>query len=181
MNFHDEILLRVWKTNGKILDLGCGDKKIPNAFGVDFIKTRGTDLEWDLEKILPKKFWNSYDLVYSASVLDHLGNPLNFLENCARYSKPCGIVQVIVDNADYWRFHKKSWPFGNYHSTLWFKESRDIKVQHKMMFQAGHLENLFALAGLEVIKKEFFYKAGIDKLLPEHLGSAFISIIGKKH
>jgi len=141
-------------------DLGCGDKKIPGAFGVDFVRTKDTDLQWDLEKALPKKFWHSYDLVYSASVLDHLGNPLIFLENCAKYAKPGGFVQVIVDNGDYWRFHKKTWPFGNYHSTLWFKESSDIKVQHKMMFQMGHLENLFAVAGLKAVKKEFFYRSG---------------------
>lgn len=180
MQLHEEVMKKVYRLNGKILDLGCGDKKIPNAFGVDFVKTKECDLQWDLEKPLPKKIWNKFDLVYNCSVLDHLGNPLSFLENCGKYAKPNGIIQVIVDNADYWRYHKKSWPFSGYHAGLWLKENKDIKVQHKMMFQMGHLENLFASAGIKVIRKEFFHRVLIDYFLPEHLGSAFISIIGKK-
>ena len=134
---------------------------------------------WNLEKPLPKKFWNSFDLVYSASVLDHLGNPLQFLKNCVLYTKPNGFVQVTVDNADYWRYHKKSKPFGNYHSKLWFKHTKQLEVQHKMMFQPEHVETMFKMLGLKIVKKELFWRQSIDFLFPKHIGTAYFSIIGK--
>ncbi len=175
-----KIELPVFKVKGKKLDLGCGLKKLKGAFGVDYFKTDCTDLEWNLEKPLPKKFWNSYDLVYSAGVLDHMGNPLQFLKNCVLYAKPKGFVQVVVDNADYWRFHKKSKPFGNYHSELWFKETKELEVQHKMMFQPGHVETMFKLLHLEIVEKKLFWRDSIDYLIPKRLGSAYFSIVGKK-
>ncbi len=161
------------------MDLGCGDDKLPGAFGVEFVETKDVDLVWDLEKPLPKKFWNEFDLVYSCCVLDHLGNPLNFLENCKSYAKDGGYVQVIVDNGDYWRYHRKGYPFGNYHATLWFKNSSSLKVQHKMLFQLGHLENLFNLVELKIVEARYFGRDKLDYLLPLHWGSMYISIVGE--
>jgi len=172
--------LPIFKVRGESLDLGCGNKKLFGSFGVEYLKTECADLQWDVQKTLPKKFWNRFALVYSAGVIDHLGNPQKFLENCKTYAKPGGFVQVIVDNGDYWRFHKKGWPFGNYHSALWFKEAKDLVVQHKMIFQLGHLETLFRLAGLQIVEKSYFWGQNIDFLLPKHLGKAYISIVGKK-
>ena len=169
----------VFKVDGKKLDLGCGNKKIERAFGVDYIKTGCTDFVWNLEKTLPKKFWNSYDLVYSSSVLDYIGNPLQFLQNCIKYAKPNGFVQVVVDNADYWRYHKKGRPFGNYHSLLWFKHSPNYWDQHKMMFQPSHIEIMFKMLGLKIVKKELFWRQSIDFLFPKHMGTAYFSIVGE--
>lgn len=175
-----DVPLPVFPVDGKKLDLGCGYKKLNGAFGVDFIKTGCTDLQWDLEKKLPKSFWNSFELVFCAGIIEHLGNPLNFLQNCCTYAKKDGFVQVITDNADYWRFHKKGWPFGNYHSMAWYKESGLLKVQHKMMFQPGHVQNLFRMLGLQTVEMRYFWRQGLDYLLPKHLGSAYFSIVGRK-
>lgn len=179
MDLKETLIAKVYRTEGKILNLGCGNQRIENAFGVDYYKTKACNLQWDVEKTLEKMFWGRFDLVYSSCLLDHLGNPLNFLLDCRRYAKPGGFIQVIVDNADYWRYHRERRPFGNYHAGLWFKEKQDIKVQHKMMFQMGHLNNLFKLAGIEVVRQEYFWKASVDRLLPERIGSAYISIVGK--
>ena len=174
------IAMPVFKAGGKKLDLGCGHNKLKGAFGVDYFKTDCTDLVWNLEKPLPKKFLNAFDLVYSASVLDHMGNPMQFLHNCVMYAKPCGVVQVIADNADYWRYHKKGRPFGNYHAALWFKESQELEVQHKMMFQPGHVETMFKMLGLEIVEKKLFWRQSIDYLFPRHMGTAYFSIVGKE-
>ncbi len=172
--------LAVFNAGKMKLDLGCGNCKLPGSFGVDFLKTKSADLEWDLEKELPKRFWNKYDIVFSSCVLDHMGNPLQFLSNCKKYAKPNGYVQIVVDNADYWRYHKKGKPFGNYHALLWFKESEKLKVQHKMMFQPEHLETLFKIVGLEIVEKQLFWRKSVDWLFPKHLGTAYFSIVGKK-
>ncbi len=105
-----DVPLPVFQVKGERLDLGCGYNKLEGSFGVDFVKTECADLQWGLEKRLPQRFWGKYNLVFSAGVMDHLGNPLNFLQNCCTYAKPRGFVQVIVDNADYWRYHKKAGP-----------------------------------------------------------------------
>jgi len=76
--------------------------------------------------------------------------------------------------------YEKSPSFGNYHAGLWFKESSELVVQHKMMFQMAHLETLFKLVGLKIVEKGYFWKQNIDYLLPKHLGHAYISIVGKK-
>lgn len=71
----------------RLLDLGCGGKKIPNSFAVDFLNYPGVDLRWNLNKELPKKYHNKFDLVHTKRTLDHLGNPLGFLEGCSKYLK----------------------------------------------------------------------------------------------
>jgi len=180
INESRNIEVPVFEISGKKLDLGCGNNKIEGAFGVDYFKTDCADLAWDLENPLPEKFRNAFDLVYSASVLDHMGNPMQFLRNCAIYAKPNGFVQVIADNADYWRYHKKGRPFGNYHALLWFKESQELAVQHKMMFQPGHIETMFKMLGLEIVEKKLFWRQSIDYLFPRHMGTAYFSIVGKK-
>ncbi len=170
----------IFKVEGKTLDLGCGNKKIPGALGVNYSKTTSTDLVWNLKNTLPKEYWNSFDLVYNANVMDCLGNPQKFLEDCVLYAKPNGFVQIIVDNGDYWRFHKLGRPFGNYHATLWLKHSPVLEIQHKMMFQPGHLKTLFGLVGLEVVEEKLFWRQHIDYFFPKHLGTAYYSIVGKK-
>ncbi|MFA4907214.1 MAG: methyltransferase domain-containing protein [archaeon] len=168
----------------RALDLGCWKNKKPGAFGVDFHKYSGVDLKWDLEKPLPKKYWNSFDEVYSAGLLEHLGNPQFFLENCRKYLKKGGKLEIITDNADYWRFHFVHRPvigfFGAYHATLWNKEDKSLQTQHKMLFQAGHLETLLNLAGFKKIKADFYYQKNLDVLLPRKFGSMYLTATAEK-
>jgi len=169
----------------KVLDLGCGRKKLEGAFGVDFNKYNGVDLKWDLEKQLPKKFWGKFGKVHSRSVLEHLGNPLNFLKNCRKYLKKGGVLELQTDNADYWRFHfehKKIIQFyGAYHATLWESQDSKPETQHKMLFQMKHLENLLALAGFEIMEEKYI-RAGnlLDAILPEKFGALYLHVIAKK-
>lgn len=170
----------------KILDLGCWKGKILGSFGVDFVKFEGVDFVWDLNKELPKNFHNKYDVVYNKCVIDHLGNPLLFLQGCNKYLKNKGKLILVVDNGDYWRYHIK---FGNYHATLWEKDDPDNKLtQHKMLFQMKHLTGLLELVGFKV-KKSFYYndydnfsfmkklfRGHLDLFLPKHLGSNLMKI-----
>ncbi len=49
-----------------------------------------------------------------------------------------------------------------------------------MLFQLGHLRNLFALVELKPVEESYFWRKSLDYLFPKHLGNAYISIVGRK-
>ncbi len=164
----------------KILDLGCGRNKLKGAFGVDFVKLQGVDFVYDLNKTLPKRFHNKFGVVYSNGVLDHLGNPMLFLEGCKKYLKKNGKLIVIVDNGDYWRYHLH---LGNYHADLWEKDfPGHPEVHHKMLFQMKHIVKILKLLNFKITKTSYIRLTGtwrdyhIDYLFPKHLGCNFMQI-----
>lgn len=170
----------------EILDLGCGKNKYPGSFGVDFIKLPTVDFVWDLNNKLPKKFYNKYDIVYTKCVIDHLGNPLNFLEGCKKYLKNKGKLILIADNGDYWRYH---FHLGNYHADIWECDALDYpETHHKMFFQMKHLIKILHIVGFKIIKTDYYsdysnlsffkkiVKGHFDFILPKHLGSSMIVI-----
>ena len=169
----------------EILDLGCGKDKYPKSFGVDFSKNKGVDLVWDLNKQLPKKFYNKYNFIFSRCLLEHLGNPMLFLEGCYNYLKKNGKLIIITDNADYWRYH---FHFGSYHADLWEDGNEDIKTHHKLLFQMKHLNKLLEIIGFKISKMEYYSdydnlnflkklrKGHIDFLLPPSFGKNRIKI-----
>jgi len=170
----------------KILDLGCGNNKLKGAFGVDFVKLPSVDFIWDLNKELPKRFHNKYDVVYTKCTIDHMGNPMDFLYGCKKYLKKGGNLILIVDNGDYWRYHLH---LGTYHADIW--ENNDPnhpETHHKMLFQMKHLIKLFSLIGFEIKETNYYsdyYKESflkriirghIDFLLPKYLGCNLMKI-----
>lgn len=170
----------------KILDLGCGRNKLKGAFGIDFVKFPGVDLAWNLNKPLPKRFNNKFDIVYHKCVLDHIGNPLDFLKNCKNYLKNNGKLIMIVDNGDYWRFHLK---LGTYHADIWeLDEPGHPETHHKMIFQMKHLIKMLKLIGFKIQKAHYYNdydnlsllkrlrRGHIDYLLSKHLGRNMIKI-----
>ena len=161
----------------KTLDLGCGGNKCPGSFGVDFRDLPEVDFKWDLEKTLPKKFHNSFDHLHTAGVIDHLGNPQKFLEDCLLYLKKGGTLYLIADNASYWRNHKRSWPFSEYHATGWGNHKF---LGHKMMFQKEHLEKIAKQCGFKNVKTNFIHKHNIDYILPKRFGCSIIEMTAEK-
>ena len=164
----------------KILDLGCGKRKLGGSYGVDAIRHKGVDLVWDLNKPLPKKLYEEFDIVHHHCVLDHLGNPFLFLEECYKCLKNDGKLVFVIDNADYWRFH---FYFGNYHSHVWERDApNNPELHHKMMFQMKHLVKMLNVIGFEVVKTEYirdyksFRRGHIDYLMPKRLGCNLMRI-----
>lgn len=164
----------------KALDLGCGRNKTAGAFGVDFVKLPGVDLVWDLNKCLPSSFFNHFEKVVNNCVLDHIGNPMAFLEGCFKYLKKGGEIEIVIDNADYWRYHIHK---GNYHADIWEKDAPNHpETHHKMMFQLKHITKMLALAGFKVTEAEYFrdykglLKGHIDFLMPKVFGCNMMRI-----
>jgi len=169
----------------KILDLGCGVRKIPRSFGVDARPGENVDLVWDLNKPLPIRLHNSYDIVHHHCVLDHLGNPYLFLEECYKCLKKGGKLKFVIDNADYWRFHLN---LGNYHAKVWERDApKNPELHHKMMFQLRHLVKMLNVIGFEVTKTEYirdyksFKRGHVDFLMPKFLGCNLMRIEAVKN
>lgn len=77
-----------------ILDLGCGARKIPGAYGVDSIFLPGVDLLHDLATT-PYPFpENCADEIHLNHVLEHFENPLPIIEEVWRIARPNGRVLI---------------------------------------------------------------------------------------
>lgn len=77
-----------------ILDLGCGARKVPGAFGIDVATLPGVDLVHDLE-VTPYPLPGSCaDAIHLSHVLEHLTNPLPILEEVWRLARPEGRVFI---------------------------------------------------------------------------------------
>lgn len=80
-----------------IINLGCGQTRIPNSIGVDRLKIKTyVDIVHDLD-LLPYPFKSNFaDEIHMYHVLEHLHDPLKKLEEIHRILKPGGILYLRV-------------------------------------------------------------------------------------
>lgn len=133
-----------------ILNLGCGNQKYGDV-RVDIHKTSTVNIVADLETSLPFRD-EIFDIVYSRCVFEHLRNPSIFLREIIHVLKKRGTVQLITDNAAFWRFHivlpllsTKMSLHNNYLST-------GKHDKHYALYTIGHLKNHFEAASLTITK-----------------------------
>jgi SAM-dependent methyltransferase len=77
-----------------VLDLGCGRRKTPGAFGIDKVALATVDLVHDLQTLpypLPDGCADEICLVH---VLEHFTNPLPILREAWRLARPGGRVRI---------------------------------------------------------------------------------------
>src|SRR3990172_1471540 len=77
------------------LNLGCGKKPLEGYINVDILKLKGVDRVVDLNKRLPWKD-DSIDEVFGDNVLEHLDNPLKFMDEVFRILRHEGRARFIV-------------------------------------------------------------------------------------
>lgn len=150
----------------KILDLGCGKNKYPNAIGVDIIKGEGVDVVHDLTKF-PYPFKDlEFDLVIASNILEHIETDKSFfslIKEVHRILKPNGIFEITVPHHkgfvsamnpehrrffniytfDYFEKNGKQKHYLNNKSGVWFK----ITKKKYIMFLRGkkRILNIFNL------------------------------------
>lgn len=120
----------------KILNLGCGK----DTFGTHFIdlypKRKNVikcDVDW--QKLpFPDNF---FDKVYSKNLLEHLNNLGFVMKEIRRVLKPNGELELITDNASYWR-----WILFKDHGHLYESVKAGKHDKHYMLFTPEHLRNL---------------------------------------
>lgn len=81
--------------NKKILDIGCGRKKLAGSTGLDREPYPGVDIVADLEGLLPVES-NSFDLVHANQVLEHVKDLIGLLSEINRILKPSGQLLAHV-------------------------------------------------------------------------------------
>lgn len=101
----------------KILELGCGRVKHPNAVGIDRIALPGVDVVHDLNQH-PYPFEdNSFDEVYAVHVIEHLDSILAVMEEVHRITRPNARVVVITphhSDAISWQDPTHKWHLNSY-------------------------------------------------------------------
>lgn len=76
-----------------ILDLGCGDKKIPDSIGVDLYNKQKADVIANIKIGLPFKD-NTFDVVNCSHILEHFSDLIPIMEDIYRITKKEGKVLI---------------------------------------------------------------------------------------
>jgi SAM-dependent methyltransferase len=80
----------------EILDIGCGNRKIPGAVGLDRNPGSQAEVIHDLD-VFPYPFEdNRFDRIYGLDVLEHLGDVIRVMEELHRLGKPGARVFLRV-------------------------------------------------------------------------------------
>jgi SAM-dependent methyltransferase len=87
----------------RVLNIGCGLKKLIGAVNVDAWDVCKPDIVWDLNKVpWPWAEDNSFDTIYAYHVMEHLPNWWEVFKECARVLKVGGILEIRVpDESSY--------------------------------------------------------------------------------
>jgi SAM-dependent methyltransferase len=85
-DYRKGLLILLFK-RGKVLNLGCGKLKIPNALNLDKNPEVNPDIVYDLEK-LPLPFKDKeFDVVFAFDVIEHIRNVPELIKEVERISK----------------------------------------------------------------------------------------------
>lgn len=74
----------------KVLDIGCGNNKIKGAIGLDISKDTQADIIWDLNSYPYPIEKDEVDKIYAKHVIEHVDDPIRFLNEVYRITKPGG-------------------------------------------------------------------------------------------
>ena len=78
------------------LNLGCGKQPLAGWTNVDSVALPGVDVVWDIETPMPHFAIDSVDKFHANHVLEHLANPLAFMQECWRIAKPDALFTINV-------------------------------------------------------------------------------------
>jgi SAM-dependent methyltransferase len=80
----------------KALDIGCGQKKLPGAVGLDILKNSQADIVHDISDIPWPLENNSFDIVLANNIIEHVDDVLGVLGEIHRVSKPGARIVIQV-------------------------------------------------------------------------------------
>lgn len=89
-----------------ILNLGCGDNKLDDEYGIDIINTPSVDIVANLgKKYLPIKT-STIDRINSNHFLEHVSDTVSAMEEIHRVLKPDGLAYITVPHVSNIGFYK---------------------------------------------------------------------------
>jgi SAM-dependent methyltransferase len=80
------------------VDVGCGERKIPGAIGIDTARISGVDLLGDLERGLPLRD-GSVDVLHAYHVLEHVRDFIGSMEEIWRVLRDGGVAHIKAPHA----------------------------------------------------------------------------------
>jgi SAM-dependent methyltransferase len=161
----------------RVLNVGCGSDTY-GTHRLDFAPGSNVT-EVGSVLCLPYKA-GSFDEVYGANILEHMANPLQFVQECVRVLRPGGRLVLVTDHAGFLGYHWQG-KAGDFHR--WHGAHGD---RHFMLFTPGHLRNLAEAAGLEVLEVSTFTKwrqglgARLLRLAARPLADAQVKLVARK-
>lgn len=79
---------------GMRLDIGCGNKKVPGAVGLDVLGATDADVVCDLNR-LPWPFGDDiFEEVFASNIMEHLPNTVATMEEIHRISRSGALVHI---------------------------------------------------------------------------------------
>jgi len=154
-------ILKAYKSSGKLLEIGCATGAFLNeakqqgfdVVGLDassnyakFTKELGLEVRHGrLEDVAFEK--EQFDVIAFSHLLEHIENPLTFLEEVKTYLKPDGIIFLVVPNVD-----------SSTNKILGYKHSTYQQPDHLFFFSKTTLNNYLDKAGFvtqKIISKEY--------------------------
>lgn len=147
----------------KILDVGCGHSKLPNAVSMDNDPAVNPDVLHDME-VIPYPFAdNEFDVVHCGQVLEHLKDIIPVMKELHRIGKPGGSVVISVPHfsgktAFMDPSHKSffAWPTFSYFTTNYFYTGARFEI----MSQKLTFSKIFNYTGIAYLANKFprFYE-----------------------
>lgn len=78
----------------KKLDIGCGDKKVEGAIGVDSLGATAADVICDLTRFPWPFDDDSFDELFAYNIMEHLPDTVRTMEEIHRIGRPDAVVHI---------------------------------------------------------------------------------------
>jgi 2-polyprenyl-3-methyl-5-hydroxy-6-metoxy-1,4-benzoquinol methylase len=147
-----------------ILDFGCGEGAFAQRLSDNGYKVHAADIDakqfkaqvdqfiqMDLNlPVIADNFEHRYDVVIAMEIIEHLENPFKFIRDVKTLLKPGGILLLTTPNTSNFSSRIRFLLRG----TLQGFEREDLSYGHIVTLNSLHLENIFSLEGMTVLKKK---------------------------
>jgi ubiquinone/menaquinone biosynthesis C-methylase UbiE len=166
----------------KVLDLGCGGSKTPEALGVDRVGFEGVDLVHDLDRFPYPLESNTFDKIVARHIVEHLVDVPSFFNEIARVAKPGAEVEIVTPHfsnrsayADPTHRHAFSVRFldffcGTKPRDLTFSSKVAQKLfEHRFSFEPFQSPAQFEIQRLSLTFATIFRSLGVSHLANHHL------------
>ncbi len=128
-----------------VLDIGCGNNKVPGAIGVDCVELPGVDVVTDANEPLPFDD-ASVDEVHCYHVLEHLDNAVDLIEEIWRVCRQGGRVHIRVPH------------YSSCYAWADPTHKRPFALDYFSYFRPGHNCSYYSKALFRVVAKRLKWK-----------------------
>lgn len=149
--------------NKRILNLGCGKSKYGTDF-IDLYPLRKEVVKCNISKEkLPYKD-NTFDVVFSSFVFEHLTCPEFTLKEMYRVLKPSGRVEIHTNNAGWLFYHNSKSNVKTHYGGYEKAGEKNIHVEggdndrHYALYTIHHMENHLKNVGFKKTKAILYSK-----------------------